>query len=200
MCQHFTMAGNCSVCRRLFVNVQAWNVTTTLFTAFFLVVATIVLLKSCYVPNNDMTTIACASQTNLLFEDSWVLVVLICVVAFVLIVMYQILVAAGVTCDGWCNNKRHTVFLSLLAAISAAVFADFVDHTLRNIPTSAIADPDACYVCPNGQDSGKIALLYIGVIVAFIGFAATVILACSKKNEDTSPQPLKNMLVGDNDA
>ena len=107
-------------CKELFSGARAWNATTTILTAFFLVVGTLLLTQSCFVPDNGMNAADCASQTSVLLADSWVLIVLVATGAFILIAVYQILVAVGVTCDGFCNNERHTIFLSLVAAVCAA--------------------------------------------------------------------------------
>ena len=175
-------------------SVEAWNVTTTLFTAFFLAVGTVLLVQKCYVPDNQTLSSECASKTTVLFADKWVLVVLIACVAFAFIVMYQILRGVGLTCMASCKNKRHNVFLAFLAAACAAVYADFVASTLRRVPTSPIEDPDACFVCPNGRSQNNLAVVFIGVAFAFVGAGITMVVACKSETADSNNRiPMQDM-------
>ena len=187
-------------CANLFRSAEAWNVTTTLITAFFLACGVIALTQTCYVPDNDTKSVECASQTTVLFADKWVLVVLIAAITFVIIMMYQILVAAGITCSGLCNNKRHTITLSLLTAVSATVFANFTISTLDKIPTTPISDPDACFVCPHGRDSANVALMYVAIAVAFAGFLATIFLTCCNGSSDSSNDLELKMIPNDDEG
>ena len=179
-----TARPHCKTLWECCLNVQAWNVTTTLVTAFCLALATVLLVQDCYVPDNDVSSVECASKTSVLFADEWVLVVLIALIALCFIVLYQILVTAGFTCDNWCKNKRHTVFLAFIAAICAAVYADFVHSTLKKVPTSPISDPDACFVCPDGQDPSILGGLYFGVVFAFFGAGVTLVVSCTGNRQE----------------
>ena len=172
------MAFECSW-RSLCNSAIAWNTTTTILSAFFLALGTVLLTQECFVPSTNTLKSACASQATVLFADYWVLVVLIACCAFILIVIHQILVVSGLTCDGVCKNKRHVVVLSGVTAICAAIYADFVDHTLKEIPTTAIQQPDTCFVCPDGTDPTNLAALWIGVVCAFAGFVVSLVLVCS---------------------
>lgn len=172
------------VCLDLCHSPQAWNVTTTLLTAFFLIVGTILLVQNCYVPDNGTLSSECASQASILFASKYAVAYVIASIALSIIVLYQILVAAGITCDGMCNNSRHTIVLALVSAISAAVYADFVHDTLQKVPTSPIGNPEACYVCPNGRDDANLGVLFTAVVFAFLGFVSTIIVSCMD-HEDT---------------
>ena len=164
--------------RQLCCNVQGWNVTTTIVAAFFLVIGTLVLTQTCYVPDNGVSSANCAGQTSVLLYDSNVLIALVAVVALCITLLFQVLVLMGCTCDGWCNNKRHTVAMSMVTFVAAVTYASFVQNELKKIPTSSISDPDACLVCPHGRETENLAALWFGPVSAFLGFAITSYLTC----------------------
>ena len=170
-----------SAMKQLCCNVHGWNVTTTIVATLFLIVGTLVLTQTCYVPDNGASSANCAGQTSVLLYDSSVLVALVAVIALCITLLFQILVLAGCTCDGWCNNQRHTVVLSIVTFVAAVTYANFVQEELDKLPTSQISDPDACLVCPHGKETDNLLALWIGPVVAFFGVAATMWVSCFRQ-------------------
>lgn len=173
---------DCSCLKDAVRSPRVCNVGTTILSAGLLIIGTVALMQSCFVPDNDTTSLECASKTTVLFAEEWVIVVLISGIALVLIFFYQILVFGGCTCMSKCDNNRHTVTLSLITGISSTIYVDFVKNTLDKIETSAIANADACYVCPQGHDPLRQSILYCGAVIAWVGFVGCLVISCGQGN------------------
>ena len=172
-------------CYDLFKSAVAWSATSIILAGALLCIGTIALVQTCYVPDNEMSTVECASETTTLLKNKFVLFMLIAMATFILVFFYEILVAIGFTCDGLCNNVRHTVVITLVASIAATAYTEYLVKTLRDIPTSTISNPDSCLVCPNGRDHGTIFWLVLGCVIAWTGFAATLIICCQPSSDNT---------------
>lgn len=187
--------------QQLCCNVHGWNVSTTVVCTLFLILGTIVLTQTCYVPDNGVSSANCAGQTSVLLYDSSLLVALVAVVALCLTLLFQLLVLVGCTCEGWCNNTRHTVALSIVTFVAAVVYANFVQEELSRLPTSQISDPDACFVCPHGKETNNLVALWIGPVVALFGVAATLWVSCFRQcfDNDSISVSLHEQLESSND-
>ena len=170
-------------CCDLVKNAVTWSATSIILTGALLSIGSVALLQTCYVPENDVSTIECASKTTTLMKNKFVLFALIAMATLILLFFYEILVAVGFTCDGMCNNVRHTVFITLIAGIASTAYTEYLVKTLDSVPTSTINNPDACLVCPNGRDHGRIFWLVRGCIVAWTGFVATLIICFQPSDE-----------------
>ena len=133
-------------CRELFSSAVAWCATSTIITGFFLCLGTILLVEECFVPDTDKPSAQCASETTTLLSNRFVMFLLIALITFILVFLSQILVAIGWTCDSMCNNERHTVFVTLLSAVSSSLYVNYLTRELNDIPKSFVGNPDACLI------------------------------------------------------
>jgi len=165
---------------KMWVTPKIVNRTTTVAVTLCLVIATNRLTHGCsyvetvFVANPQM----CATQTNSLFDTSWVLAVLLSAAGVVLITLYAVLDAGGLCVSGLCNNQRSAITLSVLTAIFAGIYADFVLEKLDDVPDTAIDHPKACFLCPNGKSTAWRGILIVGPTTAVMGIFVTFILHC----------------------
>ena len=159
-------------------NAKAWNVTTTILAGGCLIAGTVVMVQTCTVPDNNTPSYECAGQTTELISNELIFALLISMAAFILIFLYEILVAIGMTCDSCCRNERHTVFIALLAAISATVYADYAMQEMDRVPRTAISNPDACFVCPDGDSPTAKGLFYTAIVITWLGVATCMYVVC----------------------
>ncbi len=181
----------------LLVHAKVWNATTTILAGGLLIAGTTTMVQTCTVTDSDTPSYECVGQTSELISNELIFALLISMGAFIFIFLYEILVAAGMTCDLCCKNERHTITVALAAAISATVYVDYAVKEMDIVPTTAVSNPEACFVCPDAKsDTGK-GLLYSAVTCTWVGFAACCYIVCcmynSNDNNDNLGVQLTNM-------
>lgn len=176
----------CYSCRKdLCGSPEAWNVTTTLFSGFLIIIGFYFLTRTCFVPENDTPTLDCAAHSAYLVPDkAHTFYFLVCTFMFFAIFLFQLLVMCGITCDGFCNNKRSSVFLAAVSLGLVIYFVVFLDGILNQVPKTSIADPDACLVCPDADDPWSRFLLTLSTIVSGIGLVGTLVTCYVSSDRD----------------
>lgn len=114
---------------------------------------------------------------------------LVACVVLVLLSSYHVLDAGGIRCCSCCVHDRSAFVLAFVAAIAATLYADFVSTKLDDVSDSAVSNPTACFVCPNGHNDYWRMLLATGAAVAWLGLIGTAFaLYVSYATEDSSPK------------
>lgn len=180
-------SSRCHRCRKdLCGSPDAWNVTTTLLAGFSIIAGFYFLTRSCTRPDIDTPALDCAAHSAYLVPDKLhALYFIVCAFAFLIIFIYHLLILFGVTCDGFCNNKRSTVFLSYVSLGLVIYFVIFLNGILDEVPKTTIADPDACLVCPDADNVNYRLLLTAAIVCASVGAVGTSV-ACWFGNDDSS--------------
>lgn len=135
------------------------------------VVGTVFLVATCYVPVNFQTNAACAVKKYGILEDKFVLIAMVVSFAALVLNAYNVCEFFGL-CSRCKQFFRRTSYqyvgLSLVFAIMAAIYDHVLISKLHSVPTTEVGNPDACLVCPHGHDKFFQAIIHIGVVIAFI--------------------------------
>lgn len=180
---------------------KIFNRASTVAITCCLIVATRSLTFGCtYVKTVFVTDPqGCASETNSLFDTSWVLVVLVSAAGITIITLYAVLDAGGLCVGQMCNNQRSAITLSVLTAVFAGVYANFVLKKLGDVPDTIVDHPRACFVCPNGKSQGWRALLVAGPTAAVMSIFVTSALHCHFHEQKSVADDHTEMLIRAND-